>query len=189
MTIGRRLAGYLGGVMALGIVAGACAPATTASAPAPAAPASAAGSSQEVASLKAQVAALQGDAGYWKQLVSIMEPVKLATMTDHRAYMLPSGVVLALHFDNMDLGKAKNLNWVALGVPGKFCKPDQERVTASFGLGFTHFHDMKNDTHGGKPGAEGVWFVHNAVRAFDAPWGHVVPGIDAKFMPTPAPAC
>jgi len=126
VTIGRRLAGYLGGVMALGIVVGAHAPAATA-------PASAASTGQEVSSLKTQVAALQGDAGYWKQLVSIMEPMKLATMTDHRAYMLPSGVVLALHFDDMDLSKAKNLNWVALGVPGKFCERDRERVTASFG--------------------------------------------------------
>lgn len=50
-------------------------------------------------------------------------------------------------------------------------------------------HDLKADTHGGKPGVEGVWFVHVAVRSLKAPWGAVRPGVDEKFMPTPAPAC
>lgn len=106
--------------------------------------------------------------------------------------MLPSGVVLALHLDNMDLAKAENLNWVALGIPGKFCKSDQERIEKEYGAGkgiFTHFHDLKNDVHGGRPGAEGVWFVHVAVREFEAPWGNVQSGPDTKFMPTPAPSC
>ncbi|MEE8418498.1 MAG: hypothetical protein V3S02_00130 [Dehalococcoidales bacterium] len=43
------------------------------------------------------------------------------------------------------------------------------------------------DTHGGKPGVEGIWFMHIAVRDFDAPWGHLQPGLDAAFMPTPPP--
>ena len=113
-------------------------------------------------------------------------------MTDHRAYMLPSGYLLALHFDNMDLDKAENLNWVALGVPGTFCKKDQQRAEQEFGPGFTHFHDLKADTHGGKPGAKGVWFVHVGVRDFGSPMseGPVSGGeIDSGFMPTRAPAC
>jgi len=27
-----------------------------------------------------------------------------------------------MHFDNMNLAKTKNLNWVAMGVPGVFTK-------------------------------------------------------------------
>jgi hypothetical protein len=149
---------------------------------------------QEIASLKAQLATAERDARYWKQLTALLQPVEMKSMTDHRAYMLPSGVVIALHFDSMDLSKAENLNWVALGLPGRFCKSDQERVEQEYGAGkgiFTHFHDMKNDVHGGQPGAEGVWFVHVAVREFDSPMsgGRVQPGPDTKFMPTPAPGC
>ena len=129
------------------------------------------------------------DAKYWQQLTALLQPVEMPSMTDHRAYMLPSGVVLALHFDNMDLAKAENLNWVAVGLPGKFCKADQARVEAEYGKGFTHFHSMKNDTHGGEAGEEGVWFVHTAVREFEAPWGKVKPGVDTNFMPTEAPDC
>ncbi|OCP19378.1 hypothetical protein BC361_31120 [Ensifer sp. LC54] len=110
-------------------------------------------------------------------------------MTDHRAYMLPGGLVLALHFDDMDLSKAQNLNWIAVGFPGKFCKADQARLESEYGKGFTHFHSMKNDTHGGEKGEEGVWFVHTAVREFEAPWGKVEPGVDQNFMPTEAPDC
>jgi hypothetical protein len=93
----------------------------------------------------------------------------------------------------MDLSKAQHLNWVALGIPGKFCKADQQRIDRQFGNGqgiFTHFHDMKNDAHRGKPGAEGVWLVHVAVRDFENPMGgRVRPGPDKSFMPTPAPDC
>lgn len=145
-----------------------------------------AGGSSE-AQLRAQIANLEQDAGYWKQLSALLAPVEMPLMTDHRAYMLPGGLVIALHFDDMDLSRAKNLNWVAIGVPGKYWKQDQERVEGLYGKGFTHFHDMMNDTHGGAPGADGVWFVHVAVREFDAPWGHVTPGVDQAFMPTPAP--
>lgn len=182
MRLGRKPAGYAAGLMALLLVASACAP-------------SAAGTTQpsakdqEIATLKTQIGALSKDSKYWQQLTAVVTPLKLPTMTDHRAYMLPTGAVIALHFDDMDLGKAQNLNWVAFGVPGKFCQADQVRIEKDFGKGFTHFHDLKNDTHGGKPGADGVWFMHTAVREFDAPWGHVTPGVDLKFMPTPAPAC
>jgi hypothetical protein len=135
------------------------------------------------------VGTLEQEARYWQQLTSLLEPVDMPSMSDHRAFMLPTGGVIALHFDNMDLDEAENLNWVALGVPGTFCSDDQERVTAQFGEGFTHFHDMVNDIHGGQPGAEGVWFVHVAVRDFEAPWGGVSQGIDHNFMPTAAPDC
>ena len=140
----------------------------------------------------AESAEVRQDARYWQQLTALFEPVELASMTDHRAYMLPSGYLLALHFDNMDLAKAENLNWVALGVPGRFCERDQKRVEAEFGDGFTHFHDLEADTHGGKPGAEGVWFVHSGVRNFESQMstGPVTGGeIDTGFMPTPAPTC
>jgi hypothetical protein len=136
--------------------------------------------------------AQSGDAArYWDQLLALMPPVTMPTMTDHRAYMLPTGVVMALHFDNMDLSRAENLNWLALGIPGTFCASDQQRVEAAYGAGFTHFHDMVNDIHGGAPGASGVWFVHSAVREFNSPMsgGPVKPGIDMNFMPTPAPNC
>ena len=182
MRPARRLTGIVAGLMALLLVAGACAPSTAGSAQTSA-------QDQEIATLKTQLTTLQQDQTYWKQLTSVLMPVSLKTMTDHRAHMLQSGAVIALHFDDMDLGKAKNLNWVAFGVPGKYCQADQQRIETQFGKGFTHFHDMKNDTHGGKPGAEGVWFQHTAVRDFDAPWGKVVPGVDLKFMPTPATAC
>jgi len=140
----------------------------------------------------AELAELRQDARYWQQLTALFEPVELASMTDHRAYMLPSGYLLALHFDNMDLAEAENLNWVALGVPGTFCDTDQKRVEAEFGEGFTHFHDLETDTHGGEPGAEGVWFVHSGVRDFESAMstGPVSGGeIDSGFMPTPAPSC
>lgn len=132
---------------------------------------------------------LERDARYWQQLTSLLEPVEMPTMTDHRAYMLPTGGIVALHFDNMDLDAAENLNWLAVGVPATFCLDEQERVEEQFGEGFTHFHDMVNDVHGGEPGAEGVWFIHTAVRDFDAPWGATEHGIDHAFMPTPAPEC
>jgi hypothetical protein len=146
---------------------------------------------QQIASLQAQLSSVQQDSKYWDQLTGLFQPVEMPSMTDHSAFMLPTGGVLALHFDNLDQSKAENLNWFALGVPGKFCKADQQRVEAQFGHGFTHFHDMTNDTHGGAPGAEGVWFVHTAVRDFESPMsgGAVQQGIDHNFMPTAAPDC
>lgn len=144
---------------------------------------------REIADLKAQLTAIQQDSTFWQQLITIFPPLKSVAMSDHRAYMLPGGAILALHFDNMNLPQAKNLNWVALGVPGKFCKEDQERIEKQFGKGFTHFHDMVADTHGGSPGAEGMWFIHSGVREFLAPWGPVKPGVAQNFMPTQAPRC
>jgi hypothetical protein len=108
-------------------------------------------------------------------------------MSDHEVFMTPGGLMLALHYDHFDISQAQNLNWVAIGVPGKFTKEDQERIEEQFGPGFTHFHDMMADTHGGPPGVEGVWFLHIAVREFDAPWGPIEPGLDSNFMPTLPP--
>lgn len=145
----------------------------------------------QIAGLQAQISQSAKSVQFWNQLTGLMQPVQMPSMKDHRAFMLPSGVVLALHFDDFDLDKAQNLNWVAWGVPGKFCSADQQAVEAKYGKGFTHFHDMKNDVHGGAPGAEGVWFVHIAVRDFNSPMsgGPISQGIDHNFMPTKAPAC
>ncbi len=144
---------------------------------------------EQIATLEAELEAAGVDVRMWEQLTSLLQPVELASMSDHRAYALPNGHLLALHFDNMDLTKAENLNWVALGVPGRFCQEDQQRVEQEYGSGFTHFHDLVADVHGGEPGVEGVWFVHVGVRDFEAPWGQVSQGIDAGFMPTEAPSC
>lgn len=103
----------------------------------------------EVQTLQQNTAELQRDARFWQQLTTFFQPVEMPSMTDHRAVMLPNGLILALHFDSMDLNQAQNLNWVALGFPGKFCKEDQERFQSLYGPGLTHFHDLKNDTHGG----------------------------------------
>ncbi len=142
---------------------------------------------REIANLRAQLTTVQEDAKYWTQLTSVFMPVaaKLPSMSDHTAFMTPGGLILALHYDNMNISRAQNLNWVAIGVPGKFTKADQERIEKLYGAPFTHFHDLMADTHGGPPGVEGVWFLHIAVREFDAPWGHLKPGIDSNFMPTP----
>jgi hypothetical protein len=182
----KKFASWKMGIMALGLllILGACSRGVPAE--------QVAAKDQEIASLQAQLASLQTDARYWDQLTGLYEPVTLRSMTDHRAYMLPSGVLMALHFDNPDLQKAQNLNWVALGIPGRNCRQDQEEIEKRFGAGFTHFHDLKRDTHGSTiPGVEGVWFVHVAVREFDSPMsgGHVMPGVDGKFMPTQAPVC
>ncbi len=142
----------------------------------------------QVASLRARLAQAQQDATFWKQLTTVLKPAPahLRSMQDHRLYMLPSGIIIGLHFDDMNLAKAKNLNWVVFGVPGVFTKADQRRVERQFGPGFTHFHDFVADTHGGKPGAKGFWFVHIGARNFTSPFGQVTGGvIDSRFMPTP----
>jgi uncharacterized membrane protein YphA (DoxX/SURF4 family) len=143
---------------------------------------------RDVASLEATLSRTQQDAKFWMQLTSVLKPAPqhLRSMQDHRLYMLPSGIILGLHFDNMKLAKAKNLNWVVFGVPGRFTKADLARVTHQFGPGFVHFHDFVADTHGGKAGAKGFWFVHIGARSFRSPFGQVKDGvIDPKMMPTP----
>lgn len=177
---GRKVAVGVVGLFAITLLVSACSSAAAGDV---------AAKDQEIAALRAQVAKVEQDGKYWNQLTDMMKPVEMRSMTDHRAYMLPSGLVLAMHFDNMDLSQAENLNWLAVGFPGKFCREDQERLEKEFGPGVTHFHDLKADTHGGAPGTEGIWFIHAAVRSFEAPWGAVTQGVDGNFMPTPAPAC
>jgi hypothetical protein len=147
-----------------------------------------ASSDREIAALKAQLANAQRDARYWQQLTSAFVPGKrlgLNSMADHLLLRTPGGPVLALHFDNMNLAKAKNLNWVAYALPGVFTRADQARVNRLYGPGFTHFHDFKADAHAGKPGAKGVWFVHIGTRDFTSPFGRVRSGkVDLNFMPT-----
>ena len=147
---------------------------------------------REVAALKAQLANAERDARFWRQLTSAFVPGKklgLNSMADHVLLRTPGGPVLALHFDNMNLAKAKNLNWVAYAIPGRFSRSDQARVNRLYGPGFTHFHDLKTDIHGGKPGAKGVWFVHIGTRNFTSPFGPVRVGkVDTRFMPTRPPA-
>ena len=129
------------------------------------------------------------DARFWRQLTSAFTPAKrmgLDAMADHLILRTAGGPVLALHFDNMNLAKAKNLNWVAYALPGKFTRSDQSRLNRLYGPGFTHFHSFKTDVHGGKVGAPGVWFVHIGTRDFRSPFGNVQSGkVDTKFMPTP----
>jgi len=137
-----------------------------------------------------QEARVRQEAHFWEQLTSVLKPAPahLRSMQDHRLYMLPSGIILGLHFDDARLARAKNLNWVVLGVPGVFTRADQARVTTLYGTGFTHFHDFAADTHGGKPGAKGFWFVHVGARNFTSMFGKVTTGtIDRRFMPTPPP--
>jgi hypothetical protein len=148
--------------------------------------------SREVAQLRAQLAAAQRDARYWQQLVSAFTPATklgVTSMADHLVLQTPGGPVLALHFDNMNLAKAKNLNWVAFAVPGRFTRADQARVNRLYGPGFTHFHDFEGDAHGGKAGTAGFWFVHIGTRNFTSPFGPVRTGkVDLNFMPTKPPA-
>lgn len=148
-------------------------------------------SATEIAALKAQLAQTERDARFWRQLSSAFVPGKelgLNSMGDHALLRTPGGPVLALHFDSMNLAKAKNLNWVALAVPGRYTRADRARVNSLYGPGFTHFHDFKADVHAGKPGAAGVWFVHIGTRDFRSPFGRVRTGkVDLNFMPTRPP--
>jgi hypothetical protein len=139
-----------------------------------------------------QIASLERDAKFWRQLTSAFVSGKrlgLSSMADHIILRTPGGPVLALHFDNMNLDKAGNLNWVAYALPGRFTRADQARLNRLYGPGFTHFHSFKNDAHGGPAGTEGVWFVHIGTRNFRSPFGQVRSGrVDRNFMPTKPPA-
>ena len=149
-------------------------------------------SAQEVSALKAQLANAERDARYWRQLTSAFVPGKrlgMNSMSDHVLLRTPGGPVLALHFDNMNLDRARNLHWVAYALPGRFTRADQARLNRSYGPGFTHFHSFKNDAHGGPAGTKGVWFVHIGTRNFRSPFGQVRAGkVDLNFMPTKPPA-
>ncbi|MGH2920829.1 MAG: hypothetical protein ACRDKU_02015 [Gaiellaceae bacterium] len=149
-------------------------------------------STEEVAALEARLASVERDARFWRQLTSAFVPGKtlgLSSMSDHSLRRTPGGPVLALHFDNMNLEKAANLNWVAFALPGRFTRADQARVNRLYGPGFTHFHSFKSDAHGGPAGTKGVWFVHIGTRTFRSPFGQVRSGrVDLNFMPTKPPA-
>jgi hypothetical protein len=145
-------------------------------------------SAQDFAALEARLASAERDAKFWRQLTSAFVPGKrmgLDSMADHVILRTPGGPVLALHFDNMNLDKARNLNWVAYALPGRFTRADQARLNRIYGPGFTHFHSFKNDAHGGPAGTDGVWFVHIGTRNFRSPFGQVRVGkVDQNFMPT-----
>jgi hypothetical protein len=124
-------------------------------------------------------------------------------MPDHLIKEISDGTGLFFHFDQA-VNQATKLLWLGSMIPGKFCKADQDRVLATHGPGFVHFHQkqiMGNDAmagHGGQGGELGYWFRHIAVTPIPrgdmmagtgVPWGPVNPGIDMNFMPTPAPEC
>ena len=180
----RSLVVLLVTLVATGLIAGAVAGSSGEAAPVSA-------EAQKIAALEARLAASERDARFWQQLVQSFKPAKsmgLNSMADHRVLVLPSGLVLALHFDNMNLAKAKNLNWIAVGIPGVFTQADKARVNRLYGPGINHFHDLKTDVHGGKRGVKGVWFAHVGVRNFTSMFGKVVQGkIDPRFMPTAPP--
>ena len=144
---------------------------------------------RDVAVLEAQLAAAKRDAHFWRQLIATFRPAKqtfgLNSMSDHRLLVLPGGLAMALHFDDMNLARAKNLNWVALAIPGRFTRADKARINRLYGPGFTHFHDFRKDSHGGTAATKGVWFVHVGTRNFTSPFGKVRRGkVDTRFMPT-----
>src|SRR5687768_6045744 len=88
-------------------------------------------SAPEISALKTQLANAERDARFWRQLTSAFVPGKrlgLNSMSDHVILRTPGGPVLALHFDNMNLDKAQNLNWVAYALPGRFTRADQARL-------------------------------------------------------------
>jgi hypothetical protein len=147
---------------------------------------------KEVAALRAELAAVRPKARFWDQLAQNFKPARgmgLVSMSDHEVLALPSGLVMALHYDSPNLAKAKNLNWIAIGIPGVFTKADQARVNRLYGPGATHFHDLEADAHGGKAGTKGVWFIHVGARNFTSPFGKVSQGkVDMRFMPTPPPS-
>ena len=89
---------------------------------------------QQVAALNARLAGAEQNAKFWQQLVQNFKPAKsleLNSMADHQVLVLPSGLVLALHFDSMNLAKAKNLNWVAVGIPARVIKRGGASVNGS----------------------------------------------------------
>lgn len=140
------------------------------------------GKQAEINSLQAQISSLEKDAGLWRQLRALYTDKAPPDLPDHLVKMLPDGRIIFMHFDG-PVDTAKNLLWIGDGIPGKFKKSDQPEEE-----GYVHFHGM-NGGHGlaVAPGTQGHWVRHIAVAEFDAPWGHVTPGLDAKFMPTPPP--
>lgn len=106
---------------------------------------------------------------------------------EHVWRILPKGDLEAIHLDAPTLAEATKIWYVVVGVHVMDAceEPDDE--------GFTHFHKKSSPNwdagHGGSPGVEGYWLKHVAVSEFDMPWGHVLPGVDYNFMPTPIAGC
>ncbi|MDP7302736.1 MAG: hypothetical protein QGG09_06520 [Pirellulaceae bacterium] len=101
-----------------------------------------------------------------------------------------------LHFNKPFSKKGAKLIFVGDAVKGRFCSEDQPDGGKT---GFVHFHRAVTSAgvmgHGGKPGTDGWWLRHVAVR--HAPMKNpktmkkmiVKPGLAMMFMPTKAPAC
>jgi plastocyanin len=105
-----------------------------------------------------------------------------------RLYRWVNGdALITLQFDNRDPAKATKLRYVGVAKRGVFCSTDR-------GSGdFTLFNRLKAKSYnkgvGGKAGEPGFWQLSAATDSFDMPWGKVTPGVDRKFLPTPAPDC
>ena len=146
---------------------------------------------KEVDSLKSEVGMYKPKAQFWDQVLAAYtaqpyDPAK----PDHKWLDLGDGTYLFMQFDKA-VDQADELMYVGIGLPGMFCKEDQEQLPPSF----THFHQSKcasqniEECHGGKGGDEGYWLMHVAVKDLAMPWGEVKAGVDTKFMPTAAPTC
>lgn len=140
------------------------------------------------------------------QLVNLYSDTPMQPhLPNHKFIHLDDGTGMFLHF-NTAYGNDQTLNWIGTFVPGRFCKAEQERVEATYGPGFTHFHKETTPGtdptagHGGVGNEEGYWFRHIAVRDIEQgdpnetngmafPWGPISPGIDYNFMPTTPPEC
>ncbi|MBW3582665.1 MAG: hypothetical protein KY455_06155 [Euryarchaeota archaeon] len=96
---------------------------------------------------------------------------------------------IGTHWNDDDPAQATELNWIVVGKKGVFCSEDRPGPESEW----RHFHSYDApgypEGHGGEPGTEGYWLLHIAVRDFEAEWGAVSPGVDTKFMHTPAPSC
>lgn len=107
----------------------------------------------------------------------------------HRLKWVSEDSFIAIHVNNDDPTQATELNWIAIGQKGVFCSEDRPGSEDQW----RHFHSYDAPTygegHGGDAGESGYWLTHIAARSFEAKWGAVVPGVDAKFMRTPAPDC
>lgn len=96
-------------------------------------------------------------------------------------------VWIFLQFNNIVPANATALRYIGLGVSSTFCTSSQPHAD------FTHFHRLTaarySEGHGGAPGEVGYWLLFTAAMELDASWGHVMPGVDRLFSPTPPPAC
>lgn len=97
-------------------------------------------------------------------------------------------MALFLEFDKSTVSEATALRYMGLSVRNEFCKEQQIHSD------FSHFHRLSapqfSEGHSGsKPGELGYWHLFMSLDEFEMPWGKVLPGVDRKYAPTPAPAC